>query len=253
MTNQAKLRSFRRSPKYKFGYQVPNNHAEAMLLDKKNLNSKWADAEEKERACFRKYQVFKDIGKNGRPPAGYKPLKILTVYDVKHDGRHRARMVAAGHLTEVPVESVYSSVISLRGIRLMIFLAELNQMEAWGTDISSAYLEAFTKEKLFVKAGPEFGDQEGHILLVKKALYGLRTSGVRWHERLADCLRGMGFFPCKAEPDIWMREKTDHWEYIGTYVDDLAIASKDPQAIVDKLVKEYKFKLKGTGPISYHL
>ena len=239
MTNQAKLRSFRHSPKYKFGYQVPNNHAEAMLLDKKNLNSKWADAEEKERACFREYQVFKDIGKNGRPPAGYKPLKILTVYDVKHDGRHRARMVAAGHLTEVPVESVYSGVISLRGIRLMIFLAELNQMEAWGTDISSAYLEAFTKEKLFVKAGPEFGDQEGHILLVEKALYGLQTSGARWHERLADCLRGMGFFPCKAEPDIWMREKADHWEYIGTYVDDLAIASKDPQAIVDKLVKEY--------------
>ena len=99
--NQAKLRSFRRSPKYKFGYQVPNNHAEAMLLDKKNLNSKWADAEEKERACFREYQVFKDIGKNGRPPAGYKPLKILTVYDVKHDGQHRARMVAAGHLDKI--------------------------------------------------------------------------------------------------------------------------------------------------------
>ena len=50
-----------------------------------------------------------------------------------------------------------------------------------------------------------------------------------------------------------MREKTDHWEYISTYVDDLAISSKDPQAIVDKLVKGYKFKIKGTGPISYHL
>ena len=86
----------------------------------------------------------------------------------------------------------------------MIFLVELNQMEAWGTNISSAYLKAFTKEKLFIKAGPEFGDQEGHILLVKKALYGLQTSGVQWHERLADCLRGMGFFPCKAEPDIVM-------------------------------------------------
>ena len=32
-----------------------------------------------------------------------------------------------------------------------------------------------------------------------------------------------------------------------------AIASKDPQVMVDKLVKDYKFKLKGTGPISYHL
>ena len=93
----------------------------------------------------------------------------------------------------------------------MIFLVELNQMGAWGTNISSAYLEAFKKEKLFVKAGPEVGDQVGRILLVKKALYGLQTSGVQWHERLADCLHGMGSFPCKTEPDIWMREKTDHW------------------------------------------
>ena len=74
-----------------------------MRLDKKNLNSKWADAEEKERACFREYEVFKDLGRNGQPPAGYKPLKILTVYDIKHDGCHRAHMVAAGHLTEVPI------------------------------------------------------------------------------------------------------------------------------------------------------
>ena len=71
-----------------FGYQVPNNHAEVILLDKKKLNSKWADNEEKEITCFREYQVFKDIGENGRPPAGYKPLKILMVYDIKHDGQH---------------------------------------------------------------------------------------------------------------------------------------------------------------------
>ena len=89
-------------------------------------------------------------------------------------------------------------------------------METWGTDISSVYLEALTKEKLFVKAGPEFGNLEGHTLLVHKALYGLHTSGVRWHERLADWLGGMGFVPCKAEPDIWMRDRQDHWEYICT-------------------------------------
>ena len=38
----------------------------------------------------------------------------------------------------------------------------------------------------------------------------------------------MGFNPCKGEPDIWMRDQGQHWEYIRTYVDDLAIASKDP-------------------------
>ena len=95
-----------------------------------------------------------------------------------------------------------------------VFLAELNGLQSWATDISSAYLQAKTKEKLYVVAGPEFGDLEGHTLIVHKALYGLRTSGIRWHKRLADCLRHMGFVPCKGEPDIWMRDRKDHWEYI---------------------------------------
>jgi hypothetical protein len=60
-------------------------------------------------------------------------------------------------------------------------------------------------------------------------------------------------FPCKAEPDIWMRPVDDHYEYIATYVDDLAISSKDPKAITDTLMNKYNFKLKGTGEIEYHL
>jgi hypothetical protein len=63
----------------------------------------------------------------------------------------------------------------------------------------------------------------------------------------------MGFFPCKAEPDIWMRRVDDHYEYIAMYVDDLAISSKDPKAITDILMNKYNFKLKGTGEIEYHL
>jgi hypothetical protein len=42
-------------------------------------------------------------------------------------------------------------------------------------------------------------------------------------------------------------------EYIGVYVDDLAIVAKDPQEIVNVLEQKYKFKLKGMGPISFHL
>jgi Reverse transcriptase (RNA-dependent DNA polymerase) len=37
------------------------------------------------------------------------------------------------------------------------------------------------------------------------------------------------------------------------YVDDLAIAMKDPKELIDILEKQHKFKLKGTGPISFHL
>ena len=131
------------------------------------------------------------------------------MFDIKHDGRHKARLVADGNLTEVPLSSVYSGVVSLRGIRLVLFLSELNGLESWGTDVGNACLEDKTKEKVYIIVGPEFGDLEGHALVVKKALYGLRTSGLRWHERLADCLRSASFFPCKMGPDKWMRKAED--------------------------------------------
>ena len=63
----------------------------------------------------------------------------------------------------------------------------------------------------------------------------------------------MGFVPCIAEPDTWMRKNGNIWEYIGVYVDDLTFAMKNPQGFVDVLEKKYGFKLKGTGPISFHL
>ena len=63
----------------------------------------------------------------------------------------------------------------------------------------------------------------------------------------------MGFTPCWAEPDILMCPNGDKYEYIAVYVDDLAIAAKDPQTITDTLTNRHKFKLKGTGTIEFHL
>ena len=50
-----------------------------------------------------------------------------------------------------------------------------------------------------------------------------------------------------------MREKNSLHEYIVVYVVNLAIATKDPNEMIDALTNKHKFKLKGTGPIKYHL
>jgi hypothetical protein len=62
---------------------------------------------------------------------------------------------------------------------MVTFLSELNGMELWAIDIGNAHLEAYTAEKLYIVAGPEFGELEGHMLIISKKLYGLRTSGLR--------------------------------------------------------------------------
>ena len=105
-------------------------------------------------------------------------------------------MVAGGHLTPDPIESIYSGVVSIRSLRLVIFLAKLNNLEVWGADIGNAYLEARTKEKLYVVAGPEFEELDRHILVIYKALYGLKSSGLSWSQKIHDIMLDMGFSPC---------------------------------------------------------
>ena len=40
----------------------------------------------------------------------------------------------------------------------------------------------------------------------------------------------LGWQPCKSENDVWMKKNNNVWEYVAVYVDDLAIAMKDPES-----------------------
>ena len=64
------------------------------------------------------YDVCKDLGHQrcASIPEGCKKIRAHFVFDIKHNGRHKARLVADGHLTEAPLSSAHSGVASLRGI-----------------------------------------------------------------------------------------------------------------------------------------
>jgi hypothetical protein len=102
-------------------------------LTTKNQNTRWKDAVDLEPSQINEYHTFLDKGHHSKSvtPTGYKKIRVHLVFDVKQDGRHKARLVADGHLIEVPLDSVYSGVVSIRGFRLTLFLAELNNLELW--------------------------------------------------------------------------------------------------------------------------
>ena len=170
--NKSKIRQVRRSAVCQFSFLIPKDYKQALQLDEKNGNSKWYDATKLEMDQINEYKVFQDHGKAqydpksskiSNAPNGYQKIRVHLIFAVKHDGRHKARLVARGHLTPDPIESIYSGVVSIRSLRLVIVLAKLNNLEVWGADIGNAYLEAKTKEKLYIVAGPEFEELEGHI------------------------------------------------------------------------------------------
>ena len=154
-------------------------------------------------------------------PKGHQKIRVHFLFDVKYCEKFKDRLVADGHFTKEPMETVYSG----------MFLAEPNNLELWGAD-GEHNLQALTREKLYTVDGPEC-----------------------WHDKFFEILYQMGFKPSRADPDTWMKYSKDgsHYEYVAVYVDDLAICMKDPKSFCDTLKEKYKLKLREVVPINYHL
>ena len=68
---------------------------------------------------------------------------------------------------------------------------------------------------------------------------------------MAESLLRLGFKKNKHGPDLWMIDKSSHYEYLATYVDNILIWSKDPMAVIKSLEKTYL--LKSVGIPEYYL
>ena len=124
-------------PKLKHGIEVPCHCKDTMRLDKQNKDKLWGEATKTEMKQVNMFEVFKDHGLNAPVPKGHRNIRVHLIFDIKHDGQHQATPVADGHLTNIPVDSVYSGVVSLRGFRILLFLAELNGLRPWSTNVAS--------------------------------------------------------------------------------------------------------------------
>ena len=93
---------------------------------------------------------------------------------MKFDLRKHARLVVGGNWTTLEKDDIYSGVVGMDTVRTGLFLGELNGLKCYAGDISSAYLHGITKEKIYIIAGPEFGENEGCIMIIYKSLYGLK-------------------------------------------------------------------------------
>jgi hypothetical protein len=125
--------------KYMFGIEISKDYCNALCLDKINSDTKWHDCTFLEIGQLTNYRNFEDLGLMAPTPQGNKHFRVDLVHAVKHNRRLKAPLVTDGHLTDLPLDSVYSSVESLKGLRSVICIAELNQLPIWNTDIN-AYL-----------------------------------------------------------------------------------------------------------------
>ena len=240
------------APKFKFGVRVPYGVKQALYLDKVNGNHHWRDAIKKELEQLTEFKVFRTLAKGEVLDPEYKQIPYHIVFDVKFDLRCKARLVADGNWTDLICGDVYSGVVSIETVRIGFLIGELNNLQCCAGDVGNAFLNGYTKEKIYIIAGPEFGpDLEGQILVIVRSLYGLRTSAACFHEQLSEVLSILGFKPTKMDPNLFYADMEDHYDYVASYVDDVLVWSKDPMAVIKKL--EDIYTMKGVGIPEYYL
>jgi hypothetical protein len=182
------------------------------------------------------------------------------IFDVKmgENFRRKARFMAEGHKTKTPAAMCYSSVVSRDSVRIALTIAALNGLDILACDIQNAYLTADCREKVWIIAGPEFGSEAGKNMLVKKALYGLKSSGAAFRAHLAETLDGMGYRPTYADPDVWLKPAVkpdgfEYYEYILCYVDDVLCISHDPMKSMKQIQHDFKLKDDKMAPPDVYL
>ena len=231
----------------KFGIAIPRNYDEAILFDTANGNHFWRNAIEKEMANVK--VAFKFLNEGAPPPPGYTPIKCFIIFDVKMDLTRKARFVAGGHLTDPPTSMTYASVVSRESVRIALLLAALNQLNILSGDIGNAYLNAATTEKIYYRAGNEWGPLvKGRVLVIIRALYGLKTSANAWRTHFCNTIQNkLKFKFSHADNDVWYKQDvrpdgTKYYSYILVYTDDILIVSHDPKRYMDQLEANYYVK-----------
>jgi hypothetical protein len=182
-------------------------------------------------------------------PPTYQNIFCHMIFDVKmKDLWRKARFVSGGHTTYTPHDMTYASVVSRDSVRSALTLAALNDFNVKMADIENAYLTDPITEKIWTVLGPEFGDDAGKRALIVHALYGLNYAGAAFMNHLAECMKYLGWEPCRADRDLWMKAETRpnygvrYWAYILIYVDDILCVHHDPGTPLDKLDEYFKMK-----------
>ena len=95
------------------------------------------------------------------------------------------------------------------------------------------------------------------VMIMSRALYGIKRYGAAWRAKLAETLMSLGYKSSKTDADVWMKQDfkpngDPYYKYMVCYVDDLLHIGFKPKEYMDVLNIIYRGK-EGFGPPDQYL
>jgi hypothetical protein len=157
----------------------------------------------------------------------------------------KARLIVHGdkQLIDEIFENHSSPTISVNILFLILSLCAKHDLEFETIDIAGAYLNAALPEPeymlipkdlaaILVRNNSELAqylsDTGTMTVRLKKALYGLKTSGKLWYETINPVLLQLGYTRSNIDKCLFSHRDGDKITYLLLYVDDILIAGNDP-------------------------
>ena len=176
------------------------------------------------------------------------PLMWVFTYKLDEDGyltKFKARLVVRGDL-EAAFMDPYAATLATKHFRALVALAAAFGLVMFQYDVSNAFLNAKVLRRLFVWTPEGFKSEHGKILLLLRALYGLREAPLLWYQEFRSTLRRLGLQPVDNAPCVW----TNKHLIVFFYVDDIVILVHPSnlhvhQQFEEELMKVYKIRKLG--------
>ena len=204
--------------------------------------------------------AFRLLADGQNPPPGHSYMDCHMIFDIKLDGfRRKTRLVVGGHTVEMPPVMTYASVVSRDTIRIALTITALNDLQVKASNMQNDFLTVPCEEKIWTKLGPEFGVDAGKSAVLTRALYGLKSVGASFGNHVVDCMRTLGYLPCKPDLDLWYKpmvrpeDNFKYYAYMLLYVDDCLAIHHDAEMALTELNNYFAMKKGSIGDPDIYL
>ncbi|CAI7821931.1 unnamed protein product [Closterium sp. NIES-53] len=119
-------------------------------------------------------------------------------------------------------------------LRVLLHVAAQRDYELHSLDFSTVFLQGSLHEEIWLCRPPGFTRSfpPGTQWSLRRLVYGLRQASREWNDTLRTTLAALGFARSTADPSLFLRIDTSLPPfYVLVYVDDLAFATADIEAL----------------------
>ena len=125
----------------------------------------------KEIAAISHHKYFDFKSPDFKPSWEYQYVRLHLVYDIKPDLTTKARLVCDGSQVEPRELSTWATVVKWISARLIDIIADSQNLKVLTGDIGYAFIKAHTKDNIYDRCGPKFGDREYSIAVIESVLW----------------------------------------------------------------------------------